>query len=54
VSGECDLSRNDIIFNKLSISSYMQVIFIGTHWSVHGRFFSQRRTKEHYRLPADL
>jgi hypothetical protein len=27
------LSRNDIIFNKTPISSYMQVIFIGIHWT---------------------
>jgi hypothetical protein len=27
------LNRNDVIFNKTSISSYMQVIFRGTHWA---------------------
>jgi hypothetical protein len=27
------LNRNDIIFNKIQISSYMQVIFRGTYWT---------------------
>jgi hypothetical protein len=27
------LSRNDVVFNKVSISSSMQVIFRGTHWT---------------------
>jgi hypothetical protein len=26
------LSQNDALFNKALISSYMQVIFRGTHW----------------------
>jgi hypothetical protein len=27
------LSRNDVVFNKVSISSSMQVIFQGTYWT---------------------
>jgi hypothetical protein len=27
------LSRNDLVFNKVAISSYMQVIFRGTSWT---------------------
>jgi hypothetical protein len=27
------LRRNDVIFNKTKFSSYMQVIFRGTHWA---------------------
>jgi hypothetical protein len=27
------LSQNDIVFNKIQFSSYMQVAFRGTHWT---------------------
>jgi hypothetical protein len=27
------LSRNDIVFDKILISSFMQIIFRGTHWT---------------------
>jgi hypothetical protein len=28
------LSRNDVVFNKTSITSYMQVIFRATYWTI--------------------
>jgi hypothetical protein len=40
------LSRNDVIFYKMSISSYMQVIFIGTHWARTWAVF-QKEEKRH-------
>ena len=27
------LSRNDLVFDKVLVPSYMQVIFRGTHWT---------------------
>jgi hypothetical protein len=32
------LSRNDIVFDKCSMKTYMQVLYRGTHW---GRFWAQ-------------
>jgi glutamine synthetase type III len=42
--GMC-LSRNDVIFNKTSISSYMQVIFRGTHWARTWALFQKEENR---------
>jgi hypothetical protein len=45
-------SRNDVIFNKTQISSYMLVIFRGTHWARtgHGRHFKRKKKGKYSKL----
>jgi hypothetical protein len=40
------LSRNDVVFNKRSISSSMQVIFRGTHWTRTWENFQKDQLKK--------
>jgi hypothetical protein len=41
------LSRNDIVFNKIQILSYMQVIFRGTHWTRTWSSFQKEENQYH-------
>jgi hypothetical protein len=40
------LSRNDVVFSKVAISSSMQVIFRGTHWTRTWAKFQKESSKK--------
>jgi hypothetical protein len=40
------LNRNDVVFNKTLISSYMQVIFRGTHWAWTWALFQKEEKRK--------
>jgi hypothetical protein len=48
------LSRNDIVFNKISISSYMQVMFRATYWTRTWAVFQKDEGQKFLRTACPL
>jgi hypothetical protein len=48
------LSRNEVVFNKVSISSAIQVIFMGTHWTRTWAIFQKDSKRKLLRIGCRL